>query len=213
MSDGPGDGTWHQVQHWLDRFNAGDPEAHGWLLDYALRNWRKNVSTTLHGEFDRVASREQTDDVLSLVCGRVLADWRRGYAPTTPGEFFAQLNQNLRNVLLNLVDTHYGQDGDRPAPLPLEGGTDSDAGPGHDRGTDTDDPARIAEFAEFHRQVAALPEGVRDVFELLFFDHVTQAEAARALGVTVRTVRQRYDEARLRLRPYLPATLRPGESA
>jgi RNA polymerase sigma-70 factor (ECF subfamily) len=63
----------------------------------------------------------------------------------------------------------------------------------------TYEPTRLARWAEFHRQVEALPDEERDVFELLWYQELTQAEAAAVLGVAEVTVRRRWMSARARL--------------
>jgi RNA polymerase sigma-70 factor (ECF subfamily) len=52
-------------------------------------------------------------------------------------------------------------------------------------------------------QVGALPEEGRAAFDLLWFQGLTQAEAAVVLGVAEVTVRRRWLAARLRLQDLL----------
>jgi len=61
------------------------------------------------------------------------------------------------------------------------------------------EPANLAAWAELHRQVEALPEEEREVFDLLWYQELTQAEAAGVLGVSGSTVKPRWVAARLRL--------------
>jgi hypothetical protein len=56
-----------------------------------------------------------------------------------------------------------------------------------------------AAYWKYHSQAAELPEGERDVFELVWYQGLTQAEAARVLGAQPRTVSYRYKKACLRL--------------
>ena len=48
----------------------------------------------------------------------------------------------------------------------------------------TYEPGRLAEWTGFHAQVEALPEEEREVFDLLFYQGLPQAEAAAVLGVS-----------------------------
>ena len=48
-----------------------------------------------------------------------------------------------------------------------------------------------------------LPEAEREVFDLLWYEGLTQAEAARVLGVTDRTVKNRWRSAKLELQRVL----------
>jgi RNA polymerase sigma-70 factor (ECF subfamily) len=63
----------------------------------------------------------------------------------------------------------------------------------------THDPGRLAAWAEFHAAVAALGEADRELFDLLWYQGLTQAEAATLLGVSERTVNSRWLAARVRL--------------
>ena len=63
----------------------------------------------------------------------------------------------------------------------------------------TYDPGRLAAWAEFHRAVDSLGEADRELFDLLWYQGLTQAEAAAVLGVTERTVNSRWLAARVRL--------------
>ena len=55
------------------------------------------------------------------------------------------------------------------------------------------------EWTEFHEQIEALPEEEREVFNLVWYQQLTHEQAAEVLGVTTRTVRRRWQDARYRL--------------
>jgi RNA polymerase sigma-70 factor (ECF subfamily) len=63
----------------------------------------------------------------------------------------------------------------------------------------TRDPDRLAAWTDFHREVEALPAEEREVFELLFYQGLAQAEAAAVLGVAEITIKRRWRAARMRL--------------
>ena len=65
-----------------------------------------------------------------------------------------------------------------------------------DEADDSENPCNLAEWTEFHQQVDALPEDEREVFNLLWYGELTQAEAAEILGIAVRTVIRRWQAAR-----------------
>ncbi len=88
-------------------------------------------------------------------------------------------------------------------------GSDSSAGPPgpRDPGTDTDDPALLADWTEFHDEIEALPAEEKEIFDLLWYQGLPQAEAAALLGVTERVVRYRWRAARVRLHQRLGGRL------
>jgi RNA polymerase sigma-70 factor (ECF subfamily) len=62
-----------------------------------------------------------------------------------------------------------------------------------------DEPEDLAQWTQFHTLVESLPEDEREVFNLLFYEALTQEEAAQLLGVNVRTIKRRWQSARLKL--------------
>ena len=58
-------------------------------------------------------------------------------------------------------------------------------------------------WTEFHEAAARLPDDLRAVFDLLWYQELSQAEAAALLGIAVRTVKLRWMKARLRVQQAL----------
>jgi RNA polymerase sigma factor (sigma-70 family) len=193
-----------QVQSWINRLNTGDVDARDHLMTVLRDRWRGFARRALHGSHQRLEAFEQTDDLLSELSLRLLQDWKRGAVPATAADFFRQAANNFGNLLVDLCRKHYGRDFRRRRQLPLDApGADTDAGPHHDPGTETLDPARLATWAEFHDQVNLLPPELRDVFHLRWYHDLTVPETAAALGIGERTVTKRWVEARLRLQTIL----------
>jgi RNA polymerase sigma-70 factor (ECF subfamily) len=123
----------------------------------------------------------------------------RDPAPTLR-DFFRFAAFKIRRVLIGLIRKHDRRDRlARIVPLASpQGGEDSvaDLDPA-DR--ESEGPARVVEWAEFHQAVERLPDDEREVFELLWYHELTQEEAAAVVGVNVRTVKRRWKEARLQL--------------
>lgn len=61
----------------------------------------------------------------------------------------------------------------------------------------TEGPSSLAEWAEFHEQVAQMPEEEQEAFCLLWYQCLGQEEAADVLGVSLRTMKRRWRDARL----------------
>ena len=76
--------------------------------------------------------------------------------------------------------------------------------PPYEDANSTYNPERLASWREFHQRVEGLPEAEREVFELLWYQSLTQAEVAGILGISVPTVKRRWLTARLQLQERLP---------
>jgi hypothetical protein len=72
---------------------------------------------------------------------------------------------------------------------------------------DSGDPVALARWGEIHQFIAELPDDVREPFDLIFYQGLTQLEAAEVLGVSLRTLKRRWQEARLRLMDWLGGDL------
>ena len=108
----------------------------------------------------------------------------------------------MRDVLCDLLRKGYGRDDNRPAALPLDGGP-SDTGPGHEPSSDTLDGEKLRRWTEFHEAAARLPDELRAVVDLMWYQGLTPAEAAALLGGAVPTVKLRWMKARLRVQEAL----------
>jgi RNA polymerase sigma-70 factor (ECF subfamily) len=149
---------------------------------------------------------EQTDDVLQNATVR-LCRALDAVRPDSVRSFINLAAVQIRRELMDLARHYRGPEGPgRPRVGPF--GSESSAGP-PDPGTDTDDPAGLADWTEFHRQVETLPGEEKEVFDLLWYQGLPPAEAAAVLGVTVRVVRYRWQSARVRLHRRLGGRL-PG---
>jgi RNA polymerase sigma factor (sigma-70 family) len=62
----------------------------------------------------------------------------------------------------------------------------------------TYDPVRLAQWEEIHRYIQELPADQRELFDLIFYQGVPQPVVAQMLGIPYRTLKLRWQEARLR---------------
>jgi RNA polymerase sigma-70 factor (ECF subfamily) len=149
---------------------------------------------------------EETDDVLQNALLRLLRALDE-VTPASPREFFALVTEQLRRELIDLARRYYGPRGlGANHATNLTGPED----PLQQRGDVSHDPGALALWTELHERVATLPEEEREVVSLLFYQELTQAEAAAILGVTVRTVQRRWQAALLKLHQLLNGQW-PGE--
>jgi RNA polymerase sigma-70 factor (ECF subfamily) len=117
-------------------------------------------------------------------------------------EFFGHASAWMRDVLCDQLRKAYGRDDNHPAVLPLDGGP-SDTGPRYEPSSHTLDGEQVRRWTEFHEAVARLPDDLRVAFDLLWYQEMSQAEAAALLGLAVRTVKLRWMRARLRVQQAL----------
>jgi len=187
-----------QLQLWVDRLNAGDPAARDALIAHACERLRRLVRVMLRG-FPGVHAFEETDDVAQNVIIRLMRRLEAVQVPTA-AEFFRLAARETRRELISLA-RHYGGGA---APARPAGGTPegTDLAPVDALDT-THMPDRLAVWTEYHEHVEALPDDERAVFDLLWYEGMSQMEAAAALGVPRGTVQRAWLSARLRLQNLL----------
>jgi RNA polymerase sigma factor (sigma-70 family) len=196
------------LQWQLERAVTGDAEARRLLLELTRDRLMRHARRLLHGHYARLEPFAQTDDVVQQLFVKILQHqdrfWvnARGESVRTLAEFFGHSSAWMRDVLCDLLRKAYGRDDNRPAVLPLDGGP-SDTGPRHEPSSDTLDGEKLRRWTEFHEAAARLPDELRAVFDLQWYQGLTQAEAAAVLGVAVPTVKLRWMKARLRVQEAL----------
>jgi RNA polymerase sigma-70 factor (ECF subfamily) len=146
--------------------------------------------------YPHVCRWEQTDDVLQnalMRLYRALADVR----PESLRHFYSLAALQIRRELLDLSKHYFGPEG-QAAKHHTNGGeaTDGQQRLQEGRADDTDEPGTLEGWTEFHAQVEALPQPEREVFNLLWYEGLSQNEAAEVLHTSLRTVKRRWQTAR-----------------
>jgi RNA polymerase sigma factor (sigma-70 family) len=188
------------IQGWIDRLRAGDDSARAALLDCTgerLRRLARKMLKTYPG----VGRWEQTDDVLQNALIR-LDRALKAVAPPTARDFFRLAAAQIRRELIDLARRFSGPEG-----LGARHSTRHEAGgnnntsvrPDEPVAQTTQDPIRLATWTEFHRLAELLPDDERETFELLWYQGLTQGEAASVVGVSERTIARRWVAVRLKL--------------
>jgi RNA polymerase sigma-70 factor (ECF subfamily) len=201
----PGDHS-TQIQSCIDRMRSGDPSARDELLAHASERLTRLTRKMLR-DFPGVHRWEQTDDVLQnavLRLCRALGEVQ----PPTVADLFRLAAAQIRRELLDMARRYYGPEGlgAHHASVAREGDASAAAPAAVDT---THNPDRLAAWSDFHREVDSLPEEERGAFDLLFYQGLSQAEAAAVLGISERTIKRRWQAARLRLAQNLGGTM-PG---
>jgi RNA polymerase sigma factor (sigma-70 family) len=196
------------LQGYLERGLAGDTEARRRLLELTRDRLMRHARRFLHGRYARLEPFAQTDDVVQQLYLKILQNQDRfwvnahGEPVHTLAEFFGHTSAWMRDVLCDQLRKAYGRGYNHPAVLPLDG-SPSDTGPRHDPSSSTLDGEKLRRWTEFHEAVARLPDELRSVFDLLWYQGLTQAEAAALLAVAVPTVKLRWMKARLQVQQAL----------
>jgi RNA polymerase sigma-70 factor (ECF subfamily) len=184
------------LQGWLDRLRAGDDRAREQLLESSNERLARLARKLLRGS-PGVRRWEQTDDVLQNALLR-LDRALKAVVPPTSRDYFRLAAAMIRRELIDLARHHFGPEGGGAHHASL-GGDEVASGDAPGPSDRTQDPAQLASWTEFHEQVDALDEEDRELFDLLWYQGLSQPEAARILGLTERQVRHRWVKARLRL--------------
>jgi RNA polymerase sigma factor (sigma-70 family) len=196
------------LQRCLDRLNAGDAAAREELLTAACGRLNRLARKMFRAE-TRLRQWQETGDVFQgamvRLC-RALGD----VTPTSPRAFYRLAALQIRRELIDLARHFYGPGGmatqlrSNTAPL------DDAESPHFSEAADlTLEPARLAAWTEFHQQIGALPEEEREVFDLVWYQGLSHAQAAELLQVSTKTIQRRWQSACLRLHDALHGNL-PG---
>src|SRR5262249_55764967 len=153
-----------QLQVLIDRMNAGEADAHNELINHAAERLRKLTRKMLHQDFKRLRRWEGTGDILNNAVLRLMRALQ-AVPPITTKEFFQLATRHIRWELRDLA-RHYRDN--LSADGPMKGKRASDERPAREVSTTSGNPSRLAAWTEFHSAVDALPEGERDVFDLLW---------------------------------------------
>jgi RNA polymerase sigma factor (sigma-70 family) len=196
------------LQGQLERALTGDADARLRLLELTRDRLMRHARRFLHGRYARLEPFEQTDDIVQQLYLKILENQERlwvnaaGEPVQTLAEFFGHTSAWMRDVLCDLLRKVYGRDDNRPPVVPLDGGP-CDVEPRYNPTSSTLDGEKLRRWTEFHEAVGRLPNGLRAVFDLLWYQGLSQAEAAELLGIAVPTVKLRWMKARLQVQQAL----------
>lgn len=196
-----------QLQTWIDQMQAGDPSARDRLLGHACERLRRLTRKMLK-DFARVKRWELTDDVLQNALLRLWTALGQ-VTPRSAHEFYTLAALQIRRELIDLARRYYGPKGIGANQASGVQGDPSASTPPADRADSTLEPSRLAIWSEFHERVDTLPREEREVFDLLWYQGLTQPDAAAVLGISEATLRRRWLAARQRLHRALKGDL-PG---
>ena len=187
-----------QLQKLVDRARGGDADANTLLIEHACNRLLKLTRKMFHG-YPALRRWQETDDVFQNSLLR-LHHALASVEVESVRHFFNLAGEMVRRELLDLKKLHFGPHGDAK-------NHHTDHQPSDDTGgalaRTAAEPDSLDRWEGFHAAVEALPAAMREVVNLLYYEGLTQPEAAEVLGVALRTVKRRWQEAKLRLHEVL----------
>jgi RNA polymerase sigma factor (sigma-70 family) len=213
------------LQAALDRLRAGDLSARDELIAHSCNRFLLLTRKMLN-RYPRLRNWEESGDVSQ----NALLRMRRALEQVQPAscrEFFGLATVQISRELLDLTRHYYGRNkaadsngtpNDGPAGRVARAMVQGMQGGGSDdfRGDPTDDnaddPLKLAAWREFHEAVQKLPANEREVFELLWYQGLSQEEAADLLGCDRSTIKRRWRGARTNLHGALRGWLPEGDA-
>ena len=150
-----------------------------------------------------VARWNQTDDVLQNAMIRLYRALK-AVKPDSKRVFNALAATQIRRELIDMARSLYGPHG-LGRNHHTDSASDDQKTPSYEAFEQSPGVIDQVAMLEFHESVGKLESDWREVFELIFYQGMTQAEVAILLDVSERTVKRRWREARLRLSSILGA--------
>lgn len=190
-----------------DRINQGDANAFDDVVGLFGDRFRSQVRRMLRS-YPRLRRWEETDDVyqsLLIKLHRALTS----VSISSASEVFALAATQIRRTLIDLARHYFGKQGiganhfsdDDLRHHAAKGGEGlGEPGSVVERKTSgAGEPSTLVQWSEFHQAVDNLPPDFRDVFQLVWYAEMTQAQIAKMLKISERTVLRRLNQARLEL--------------
>lgn len=195
IADIPAPEDTSRIESCIGKLAAGDQAARDELVGLACDRMRRIAHRMLQ-RFPKVRRWEETDDVVqnaSLRLHRAVGQ----IVPNDARSFIGLAAVQIRRELLDLARKHAAEgayaanhetnyrlrDGEHVAKV--DGAAD-----------ETQSPDRIARWTRLHEAAATLPDEEREMFHLVWYLGLSQAEVAAVLGCSTRTVKRRWDSVK-----------------
>lgn len=181
-----------ELQRQLLLLSAGCPESRRTIIEHCCDRLRTMARRMLK-TYPNVGRWSDTDDVLQaslLRLHRALTTVK----PESARKFYGLAAVQIRRELVDLARSYFGPEG-----LGAHHDTDHSEMLAEQSDANTE-PDSVAAWTDFHEAVEQLPDPEREVFSLLWYDGLTQVNAAAVLGVSLATLKRRFQGARLLLK-------------
>ena len=180
-----------KLQDHLIDFGSGDLNARDEIITHTCERLRMRTRQMLRS-FPTVSRWSQTDDVLQnamLRLHRSLAQVK----PESPRQFYGLAATQIRRELIDLARHFNGPEG-------VGANHDSNEGEAVQRTENKSyKPETIEKWSEFHQAVENLDDKQQAVVDLVWYEGMTQPAASKVLGVSLATLKRRWQAARLEL--------------
>ena len=183
----------------IHRANSDDDLARQELLALA-DNRLLALSRKLKRGFPRVGRWEQTEDVCQQASLK-LYDALKKTSVADSRHFFRLAAKKIRETLIDMARHYQGALGvasHHATQLPNDESNRPNS-PLELAGEMTQNPQQLAQWKELHEGIESLPEPLREMFDLLWYNELSQDQAASIVGVSTRQVKRRWRDAKLAL--------------
>ena len=178
------------------RLAAGDATARDELIEISFERLKQLASRMLR-QFPSVRRWEETDDVLqqsAVKLWKALGDVQLD----SPRHFFNLASVQVRRELIDMSRKFGGALGDNRN-LESVAAAEPDGPPATEGLSDTYEGGSLASWSEFHEAVEQLDEEYREVFQLIWYQGLSQDQVAKLIALPQRTVSRRWQKARREL--------------
>lgn len=180
------------LQNELKRLSAGNLDSRHTIIEHTCERLRLMASRMLK-RFPGVGRWDTTDDILQNALLRLHRSLHI-VRPESARKYYGFAAVQIRRELIDLARSYAGPHG-------LGTKHDTDGGQAAEQQPDErDEPVSLEAWSAFHESVEQLPESEREVFGLLFYDGLNQSDAASVLGISLATLKRRWQSARLQLK-------------
>ena len=174
------------------RLSEGDDTAVAALIRHTTQRLESLARHMLRG-YPALRRWVETDDVLQNSLLRLMRALEK-VKVESPRHFMSLSALQIRRELIDLARHYYGPAG-LGANLESDAGVDTTQRANVDVADLSHEASMLAQWCELHEQIGALPNDEREAVGILYYDGLSQAEAAQLLGVSVRTVQRRWHSA------------------
>jgi RNA polymerase sigma-70 factor (ECF subfamily) len=188
-----------QIQGWIDRLRSGDETARDELIRSSCDRLDDLILKML-GRREQVERWDVADEVVQRVALQIYRTLEH-VTPESGREFLRLASTSIRRQVVDLPEHFFGARGQNTEDTrrPDVNGSNTGNTIAGQLIEEALDPPRLAAWAELHRRIDDLGDEDREVFELIWYQGLTQGEAADLMGVSRRTMIRRWQTARLRL--------------